>query len=107
MNAFSVLNTLKPKKKPTKRIDISLLKIGNDPFTGRRNTVGKYDELFNKMKPGQSIECEPNEVNPISHAMRKWLEQTGQLDKYIIRISSHAGRDNRGRVWLLPKEDVE
>lgn len=86
-------------------IDPELLSIGNDEYTGQRaSPEGKYDALFRSMKSGQCIKCEPQEIGRITNALRKWLQVNKRDDKFEVRSMARYHTDQRGRVWMLAKE---
>lgn len=105
MNAFDQAKPRRKVHKTVKSIDVELITIKNDPFPGQRACPeGKYAELFSKMKPGQCLSCEPDEVQPLGAAMRKWIASQDKADKLEVRTMSRFPGDSRGRVWLIAKE---
>lgn len=76
------------------------------PFPASRMVASKYDEVFAKLRPGQSIKCEAGSspTNRIAGALRKWLQNRGR-DDVVVRIVSKMP-DGYGRVFLLPKKSV-
>lgn len=82
MNAFDQAKPRRKVHKTVKSIDVELITIKNDPFPGQRACPeGKYAELFAKMKPGQCLSCEPDEVQPLGAAMRKWIASQDKAAK--------------------------
>lgn len=97
----------KRKNRANQYIDTDMLQISDDEFTGRRSVPeGKYDAIFSKLKPGQCIKCESGESQTITNAMRKWLSNRKLTNLYEVRSMRKYGTDQRGRVWLLEKEQL-
>lgn len=110
MNAFERLaakGQAAPKIRPAKNqsVEADLITIGDDEFPNRRVLPeGKYAHLFNRMKPGQCLKCEPKEALALASALRKWLEKHSKTDRFEVRTISNFPKDGRGRVWLLAKQ---
>jgi hypothetical protein len=105
MNAFTQVPPRKKVHKAVRSIEVDLIKISNDAFPGQRSCPeGKYVEMFTKMKPGQCLECEPAEVQPLAAGMRKWLVNQGKDKQFMVRTMTRFPKDGRGRVWLIAKE---
>jgi len=93
------------KNASMRRVDPDMLQISDDAYTGVRAVPeGKYSEIFARMKPGQCIKCEPKEAGPLAQALRKWLEVNKQDGQFEVRSIARYHTDQRGRVWLLPKQ---
>lgn len=90
------------KKKPrpvSADIDPDKLEICNDaPMPSRARPGWKYGPVFDKLKPGQCIKCEPNQAPTLATALKKWV--TDKKLPCIVRATSRYS-DGKGRVWLL------
>jgi hypothetical protein len=87
----------KPERHP---VEVESLKIADDPYVDHRSRpVGKYDALFQKLKPGQCVVCPPERAPNVKSAMDKWLKATGREGS--ARARSRYPADNMGRVWWL------
>lgn len=107
MNPFTQVKSKKVKNASVAHVDVEMLDIGNDEFPGRRSTPeGKYAKLFETLKPGQCLKCEPRETQTLAQAMRKWINNTNRTKTMEVRAMSRFPKDGRGRVWLLEKESV-
>lgn len=90
----------------TRRIDPSKLQIASDPLPSVRLVTNKYLTIFSKLKVGQNIQCEPDEVQPIAQALRKYID----LNKITAKgkparvITQSNSPDGIGRVWLVEGE---
>lgn len=99
INAF--LQAVKPRNRT---IDADLLKITDDPIPKKRvQSEPKYHAVFKKLKPGQRIACAPDESQPVSQALRKYLKDRDLLDKFDVRSVRHYPKDNRGGVWMIER----
>jgi len=97
MHAGSVASKKRPRNYTD--IDPSKLAIGDDPLPESRARPGfKYGSVFERMKPGQCIKCEPNQAPVLATALKKWVVD-GKLP-YIVRATSRY-TDGAGRVWML------
>lgn len=86
--------------KPKLDIDLSKIIIGFDPVVSRASTAGKYDDLFRRMQPGQSLELPADWTDKVAQALRKYLE----VNKKTGRVkSSRKYSDGKGRVWWMPQ----
>lgn len=95
------------KNRTNRFIDPDMLAISDDEFTGQRSSPeGKYDTIFVKMKPGQCLKCEPTESQRLAQALRNWIENRKLGAKYEVRSMQKYHTDQRGRVWLLEKEQL-
>lgn len=89
-----------PERKKTTFVDVSKLRISDDPLPiSRLAGRAKYAEIFGKLKPGQCVVCEPHEVMRISKGLREWLKDTGS--DCLTRATKNY-TDGKGRVWMLP-----
>lgn len=85
--------------KPVTQIKISALEITDDEYTdGRSAVISKYDQLFAKMKPGQRIKCDGEEIGKVSNALKKYLEKN-KLEGIVRAKARHT--DGQGGVWWL------
>lgn len=100
-----------PKRKQhraSRYIDPDHLQIADDEIVCRRSSPeGKYDLLFSKMKPGQCIKCEPDETQRLSNALRTWIKRRRKAHQFEVRSVARYTTDQRGRVWLLPKDSAK
>lgn len=98
--------TKMPKKPITRRIDPSELEIASDPLPSVRLVTNKYWPIFGKMKVGQNVRCKPDEVQPVSQALRKYIEmhKVAHKGKPVRVISQSNAPDGIGRVWLAEGE---
>jgi hypothetical protein len=88
------------KKKPAAFVDVAKLMISDDPLPEYRSAPGhKYDEVFDKLKPGKCLVCEPGEAGKIGHALNTYLKRKGKPGK--VRTAQRYPKDGKGRVWLL------
>ena len=79
-------------------VDADSLTITNDPLPKRRASPNKYSVIFDKLKIGQCVKCEPNEAAKVAHALTVWLKKIGKTG----RVKSTCRYDDgKGRVWLL------
>ena len=92
----------RPKATKPPPLDPATLVICNDPIPAHRaSPKNKYHAIFNGMKPGQALKCEPYNVNRVANALRKHIE-TKAL-KCVARSITDYG-DGMGRVWLMPAD---
>lgn len=92
------------RKSDRETVDASLLKIDTTtppPKPGSRPGHSKYDDLFPKLQPGNSIVCEKHERELIRMALMKWLERRGE--KGFNVVSQSRCDDGHARVWLVKK----
>ena len=86
------------KKKAPDIVDPSLMKVEHStPLPSKRFVAGKYNGLFDQLKPGSCIVCERSEKESVSNALRKWLRNKG-MDWKIV---SSMCEDGHGRVWVV------
>lgn len=79
-------------------VDPDTMTICDDPMPAHRASPGcKYDATFGALKPGQAIKCQPDDVNRIANALRKYVEADATL---VVRSIRDYG-DGQGRVWLV------
>jgi len=80
------------------------IEITDEPVQKSRPvTGGKYQTLFQKLKPGQCLKVPPPHVGSIQNALRKYLKQN-QIELPVRTVKNYG--DGLGRVWLieLPKK---
>lgn len=97
----------KPRAKPVKmiKVDVANLQVTDDkPVLTRVKQGNKYQALFDSMKPGQCIKCQPEEVMTVSQALRKWILEYKDITKLRVKAVKQYPEDGLGRVWLLAKE---
>lgn len=91
------------KRKP-QRVEPDLLKVERGvppPRVGTRPGRSKFDALFDGMKVGDCVVCEPGEREHIRGAMLKWAKKRG---KQIAVRSQTTCTDGAARVWMLAAE---
>jgi len=99
INVFTGID-MNVKKKPAAFVDVAKLMISDDPLPEYRSAPGhKYDEVFDKLKPGKCLVCEPGEAGKIGHALNTYLKRKGKPGK--VRTAQRYPKDGKGRVWLL------
>lgn len=100
----SVFDIARKPRRESMPVDIAGLRVeSNVPYPAHRAHIsGKYDALFERMKPGDSIPCERGIREHICNAMRKWIARKGKADVWCPR-SIKAGEDGRARVWLMKR----
>ena len=97
----SVFHLAQAKKFNVQEIDPSLLRIEHDCQVPRfRKTPSKYAPIFEKLKVGSAIVCEPKEAARIASRLREWVETEG-INARVRQVS--LCKDGMGRVWLLEK----
>ena len=104
-NAWTGLRLTTPRKTMKKpELSVDGLTVSHDvPLPAHRATPGnKYGALFAKLKPKSSIGCEPADVGRVQNSLRKWLENNGKADKFVVR-STKCDHEGRGRVWMWPR----
>ena len=95
-----------PARQARKRqqIDPELLKVERGvlpPPVGTRPGRSKFDVLFDGMKFGDCVRCEPSEREHVRGAMLKWAKRRG---KRITVRSQTTCADGAARVWMLAAE---
>lgn len=92
----------KPPRAAPKAVKLDNIAIASDPLPGHRAVTYeyKYHALFEKLKPGQCLICEPDDVGKISHAMSVWIKKK-QLKDHVPRSTRRYATDGKGRVWLI------
>lgn len=70
-----------------------------------RTFTSAYEKLFEQMKPGQSLICEPTtkHVKAVRSALERWIKKNGK--PYTSR-SVVVHDDGKGRVWLFEASKV-
>lgn len=82
-------------------IDPSLFTIEHGTTPPEVSLAGKYDKVFDKLKPGDCVVCEPRECRATRDAMQKWARRR----KKAVRIASRSAcHDGKARVWMLAAE---
>ena len=90
-------------KKPPEYTPVDGLSITSDPLPARRTLPNlKYEAVFKRLKPGQSVKCEPQHVGRIASALRKHMERSG-IDGHIKTVMRYPS-DQMGRVWMLSEQ---
>lgn len=85
-----------------KPIDPASLVIDDVPIGKRSVQVNPLDEIFDKVKPGQRVSCNPGDEQRIKGAMERWLKRIGAHDQYRL-VTKRLCEDGRGGVWLKKK----
>lgn len=94
-----------PKRRYAEPTDIDNLKVEHDrPIPTARKVRNKYEPLFDKLKPGSCVTCEPKEVSRVGAAMRKYIATRGGAIKACVPLSATTCEDGKGRVWAKPKD---
>lgn len=75
-----------------------MLEIVSDPPKKRPAPVSKYEQVFQKLQPGQCIKCETRHAHAVSNAMRAWQKRRGL--KWVTKTTPDYG-DGFGRVFRL------
>lgn len=91
------------KMKNGTRIDPEKLKITDAPLPlARAQPRNMYDNLFDKLKYGQCVECASNEVGAVTGALRSYLKRKARSGdiRSSTRIDDGKGRIHGG-VWLM------
>lgn len=89
------------RHKPMHAVDVDMLKLEhNTPLPAGRRIVGKYDELFSRMKFGSCIACEQSEKENIANGLRKFLQRNKKPGKVV---AVKRCEDGKARVWLVEK----
>ena len=100
-SVFHLAHAPRKVKNQTNAIDPDLIKVEhNKPVETKRISVGKYDKLFSQLKYGSCLVCEPQEVERIASALRKWLNSNEKPGKAHRNTKC---KDGQARVWLLAK----
>ncbi len=87
------------KHKPMHAVDVDMLKLEHDtPLPDSRRILGKYDDLFSKMRFGSCIACEPKEKENIANGLRKYLQRMKKPGK-IVSVKNC--EDGKSRIWLV------
>lgn len=101
-----VPTTRKKGLAPMEYADIDSMQITNDPVIGRTNVAkDKYSALFERLKLGQSIKCQPADAPKVANAMRKWVKDN--KIRAAVRAVRKYPADGLGRVWLLANEPAK
>ena len=102
---FAGDNPFIPKvRKPTVATNPESLAIAADPIDVPVVNRGKYDDVFDKLKPGQCVICGADEVNKISHAMRRWIRLWKNGVGTSVQTKDYKGAKPgtpTGRVWWV------
>lgn len=93
------------KNTPDTRIDVSTLRISDEPYIdGRADQKTKYDEFFASVKPNKRIVCPSGKANGLASSFRKWLTKHGEKSPLVK--SRETCEDGHGGVWWV-KEAVK
>lgn len=85
----------------TRYVPAEKLTIASDPLPeGKAKITNKYHDVFSKLKHGQCVICEPDDVQRVAKALRGWM--TDEKVKGQIRSTKLYEKDGKGRVWMMP-----
>lgn len=111
-------NAPKPPRKPAvakdpkKITDPSKLEIVDDPLPEKRSFSAeyKYDEVFEKLKIGQSLKCTTEETQRIANAMRSWIKRDQRKGVAVLSATNYrdpktGAETGTGRVFLIAKKE--
>lgn len=102
---FAGANPFIPKvRKESVPTNLETLTIAADPIEVLATARGKYDDVFDKLEPGQCIICGADEVNKISHAMRRWIRLWKNGVGTSVQTKNYKGAKPgtpTGRVWWV------
>lgn len=91
----------KKPKKASVYVDPSDLEIGDDPLPVERASTQKYEALFSRLKTGQCIKAEEDDIGKITNSLRKWSREN-RPGTIVKSTSRYPGDESgRGRIWLL------
>lgn len=92
------------KSTPDTGIDVSKLKIVDEPYVdGRSMTVSKYDAFFATVQPEKRIVCPTGRAGGLGSQLRKWLERQGHT-KPIVKSRERCADGNGGVWWIKAQE---
>lgn len=97
---------MKPAKAVHNRvaIDPEMLVVEHNVTPPKTRSVigGKYDPVFEKLKPGSAVRCEPDECGPIVASLTKRLSQGRYptLKGCVVRSCKRCD-DGHARVFVL------
>jgi hypothetical protein len=95
---------MKKQANKTNELDVSKLRIVDEPYKSSRPVVvSKYEHIFSALELGPRIVCPPESAASIAATLRKWLLNRGRKD-FAIRQCSRCA-DGKGGVWLLEKQE--
>lgn len=95
----SVFQLAQARKYNTYEIDATMLRVEHDcKIPSFRKRASKYTPIFEKLKMGSAIVCEPNEAPRIACRLREWLESNNKPAK-VKQLSRCP--DGMGRVWMV------
>lgn len=94
----------KPMRKKTASknayVNVDELRVVKLPFPGQRAfSLHKYDDVFERMSPGDAVQLSSAKIGPVSGAMRSWLKRTKR--KGIVRSRSNFPEQGKACVWWM------
>jgi len=101
-------------KKKMIYIDPKDIQITDDELPASRCVpLNKYNNVFGKMRLGQSLRCTTENIGKVSNAMRKYVELNGMKKKAVVRtVTKYTDPKTKiedvgyGRVWMLAAPSV-
>jgi hypothetical protein len=70
--------------------------------SGARNKgQSKYNALFDKLRVGKAVRCNPDDRRVIAQALNAWLKRRAQDKKF--RAAYDTGDDGLGYVYLIER----
>ena len=86
-----------------KQVDPTKFKLCDDPMpNGRQVGAGKYEAIFNTLKPGKALQVPAEMTGKVTTALRQYIKVNKLL--YVARSTKYypgADVEMRGRVWLM------
>jgi hypothetical protein len=80
-------------------VDPSKIVIDNGPMPKKRRTVGKYDDLFDKLEFGQNMIVPMDSSPQVSQALRGYLKRNRKLGK--VRTFSYQPTSKTAQIFLV------
>ena len=92
------------KNTPDKAIDVSALRVVDEPYTdGRAMQKTKYDEFFSTVQPNKRIQCPEGKAGGLASSFRKWLMKRGHTNPTVK--SRERCDDGHGGVWWVKEAE--
>lgn len=109
-DGFKKIEELKMETKTTRKyttpetvVDVDSLKISHTPMPdSKEGRAHKYAKLFEKMIPGDCIECESHQTNAIAQSLAGWIARN-KIKNRVARSKTKWPTPTEGRVWLIKK----
>ena len=91
---------MKKTNRPEQPIDVSQLRIVDEPYTdGRSMQATKYDAFFATVQPNKRIQCPRGKAGGLANSLRKWLKKRGHKEPNV-RARERCD-DDLGGVWWV------